>query len=105
MEATPTPFGWTVARLMVDRKVATVEDLPLSEEAELVLLEHLRGENTTLQQDVVREIADALGIDWRGGSQESRELSTAACWYLFVPYVQGTAGNRKAMKEAEIGER
>ncbi len=87
----PTPFGWTVARLMVDREIRSVEDLPLSQEAEAVLREHLRGENTTLESAVVREIADALGVDWRGGSQEAWELSTAACWYLFMPHTQERA--------------
>jgi hypothetical protein len=38
-----------------------------------------------LAAGVVREIADALRVDWRNGSKESQEMANTACWYLFVP--------------------
>jgi urate oxidase len=84
MPAMPTPFGWEVRKLMNGRKAESVEDLGLPEESEAILREHMRGENTTLPTAVMREIADALNVDWRNGSKESRELSSAACWFLFV---------------------
>ncbi len=84
MAEMPTPFGWEITKLMMDRKVESVEDLGLCEESEAILREHLRGENTTLPVATMREITDSLGVDWRNGADEARELSSAACWYLFV---------------------
>ena len=81
MATMPTPFGREVTKLVRGRRV---EDLGLSEESETILREHLQGENTTLPSAVVQEIADSLGVDWRNGGDAARELSNAACWYLFV---------------------
>lgn len=74
---------------------AAVLGLRLSEESESALREHLRGENAELSSSIVPEIADSLGVDWRSGSQESRELANAACWYLFTSHTGGLKGMTK----------
>jgi hypothetical protein len=43
-----------------------------------------RTMHAQVMPEAMREIADALRVDRRNGSEESREMADAACWFLFA---------------------